>query len=102
MAIVTTDNRHYQNIAHAIRDAAAYEGPIPPAQMAGLITGVGQAANEAGRKEEYDFFWTNAMESNSFAYRFAGSCWNDATFKPAQDICPTGNAYNLFYLSDIE
>ena len=97
MAKGMTDSKHYQNIAHAIRSAGSYEGPIAPEQMAERITQMAQAAYQAGGQEEYDRFWESAMESTDFTYRFSGGCWNDATFKPTKDINPTGNAYNLFY-----
>lgn len=56
---------------------------------------------EAGKKAEYDRFW-DAYQKNGtrygYYYAFAGSGWNDTTFKPKYDIIFKGsNLYAFAY-----
>lgn len=58
---------------------------------------------EKGKQAEYDRFWdsyqTNGNRGN-YADAFAGSGWNNETFKPKYNIKPT-NCYRLFAESKI-
>ncbi len=57
---------------------------------------------DIGRQAEYNEFWDAALDpSLNWQQRFTGAVWNDTTFKPNQDIKPTGYANNLFYLTAI-
>lgn len=88
MAIVTTDNKHYQNIAHAIRDTGVYEGPIPPSQMAELITEAGQTAKQMGKQEEYDRFWDAFQNNGARRCYDRAFCitWSHDMFRPKYDL----------------
>lgn len=61
----------------------------------------------AGKKAEYDAFWDAYQTSgvpNMYHYKFAGSTWNDNTFKPKYDIKPRwGSTYTfaLCYVNDL-
>ena len=65
-----------------------------------------QKVFDSGRKAEYEDFWGKALDgSASGTYRFAGSCWNDKTFKPSKKITLTGNCNGCFYgcqITDME
>lgn len=55
-----------------------------------------------GRQAEHKEFWDAVLDpSLNWQQRFTGAVWNDATFRPNQDIKPTGYANNLFYLTAI-
>lgn len=60
---------------------------------------------EEGRNAEYLKFWEEYLNPSvgyiTWGSRFAGSAWNDKTFKPPVDIVPTGSAAMMFYLSNI-
>lgn len=94
MAIVTTDNKHYQAIANAIRDSSFghFEGPLAPADFAGCIEEISAVANQAGIQSEYDRFW-DTYQSNgapgTYGRCFSGPRWTDETFKPKYDIVAT-------------
>lgn len=94
MAKGMTDSKHYQNIAHAIREVSDYEGPIAPAQMADRIRVGGQAANQIGRQEEYDHFW-DAFQQNGTRATYHGAFntgWTAEIFRPKYNIATTGCA----------
>lgn len=117
MAHVITDNRHYINIANAIRDNSFgnIEGPLPVTefpQCIGEISTIGQAegkaegyaqgleeGKQAGIQSEYDRFWDayHAPGDNYNAFRFSGHGWTNATFTPKQDIVPIGDSMQMFY-----
>ena len=104
MAIVTTDNRHYKNIANAIRDTGSHEGPIPPSQMAELISESCQTAKQRGKQEEYDCFWDSYQqngERTNYSQAFTRQGWSDANFRPKYDIKPTEKLTHLFTMSRI-
>ena len=97
MAIVTTDDRHYHNIADTIREKANVETTYTPEEMPDGIAEV----YEAGKKAEHDRFWNSLMSSTSWSCRFYGPSWHDGTFRPSVDIRPTGSAYSLFDSSEL-
>ena len=101
MAIVTTDNRHYKNIANAIRDTGSYEGPIPPSQMAELISESCQTAKQMGKQEEYDCFWDAYQQNGTrVCYDIAfGMPWTPDTFRPKYDIVANSTNSMFKYFS---
>lgn len=57
-----------------------------------------------GKKAEYEAFWDvylNVPGNANWAYRFAGTAWNEYTFKPPFDIVVTGSANGMFMMSGI-
>ena len=59
---------------------------------------------EAGKKSEYDAFWDvyqNYGKRTQYNYAFAGSGWDDRTFKPKYSIKPVQATY-MFAQSDID
>lgn len=60
---------------------------------------------DGGKRAEREYFWNSAINDNtSGAYRFAGRCWNDETFRPTKSITLTGNctaAFNGTQITDI-
>lgn len=85
MAIVTTDNKHYTNIASAIREKTGTATEYKPEEMA---TGVGEAY-EAGQQAEYDRFW-DALQQNgnktNYDCLFYYDHWTDETYNPKHPI----------------
>lgn len=80
---VVTDNKHYNNIAAAIREKTATENKYKPEEMASGVNEV----YEAGKKAEHNEFW-NAFydpygENNGL---FSCSGWNVNTFYPKKDF----------------
>ena len=65
-------------------------------------SGDAEAAFEAGRKAEYDAFWGNFfINSDNFAWRFAGYGWNDHTFNPDRDIMFYERAANYCFANNM-
>lgn len=116
MAHVITDNRHYINIANAIRDNSLgyIEGPLPVqefAQCIGEISKIGQEqgktegytqgfeeGKESGIQSEYDRFWDDFQQNGErtyYVYGFAGGGWTVETFHPKYDIV-VGQANYMF------
>lgn len=93
MAIVTTDDKHYKNIAAAIREKIGLTTEYAPEEMP---AGVGEVY-EAGKQAEYDGFW-DAYQANGTrgAYNYAFREWQTSFFKPKYDIVPT-TAIGTFY-----
>lgn len=58
-----------------------------------------EAGIEDGKQAEYDRFWGNYKLDGMCA--FAGSGWNNETFKPKNDIVPS-TAYMMFRYSNIQ
>lgn len=116
MAIVATDNRHYKDIADAIRARLNGEDKYTPMEMAngvhtvcdyqyyqGRTEGeeVGHANGvEDGKQEAYDTFWDAAQNNGElmeYTYAFYNSSlWNEITFKPKYPLRPKMAAY-MFY-----
>jgi hypothetical protein len=57
---------------------------------------------EAGKDAEHKAFWDKYLSSPYWVYRFAGEGWNDATFRPNQDIVVSGNATGMFRATNIK
>lgn len=77
MAIVSTDNKHYSDIAATIREKTGLVIQYKPEEMS---VGV-EAVFEAGRKAEYDFFW-DAYQANGTrgTYNYAFREWQPSFF----------------------
>lgn len=105
---VVTDNKHYNDIADAIREKTGTENTYTPAEMANGVNEV----YEAGKAKEWNDFWDNYLEayysqSQNASYMFATKMWNDKTFKPNRDIVLYGyrNSNRMFYntgITDLE
>jgi hypothetical protein len=95
MAIVTTDSKHYSNIADAIREKTGEATTYKPEEMADGVAEV----HEAGKQAEHEEFWDEVLKNDDWSCKFYGSSWSDKTFRPTKDIKPVGYAYNMFYLS---
>lgn len=63
-----------------------------------------QRVFEAGKKSEYDKFW-DAYQSNgtltNYIRCFQGYFWDKDNFFPKYDICPSGDASNMFYAWEV-
>lgn len=119
MATVKTDDKHYKNIAQAIRDKTGGDAQYKPGEMADGVGEVydagyakGQAEGgggsydegyEAGQKAEYDRFWDIFQKNGNpanYYYKFAYSGWTDENFNPKYDIVTgsgTSSANAMFY-----
>lgn len=66
----------------------------------GLNEGIAQ-----GKQEEQDWFWNTYQENGGRAWRyyyaFAGTGWNDETFKPKYNMIVQGSVANMFCYSGI-
>lgn len=99
MAIVTTDNKNYIDIANAIRASLNSNDTYRPDQMSSVIEALGTTALESGRKAEYDRFWDAYQQNGSrldYSYAFAGYGWTNESFKPKYNIVPVSGASHLF------
>ena len=128
MAIVTTDDKHYKDIADAIRHTSDVSGGIKPENMSGHIVNIarfnfemgeaegytegkadgyseGLTKGEAdGAKAEYDRFW-DAFQNNGnrtdYQFGFAGAGWWRGSFKPKYDINVTRADYMFATWTDV-
>lgn len=123
MAIVTTDDKHYRNIADAIREktgeVTAYKPEEIPAGIGkvhkagyaeghtdGLSDGYTVGYNDGidqGKASEYDRFW-NAFQNNGkrtgYGRAFYGEGWNETSYTPKYDMQPT-DANQMYASSNI-
>ena len=108
MAIVTTDDKHYKNIAAVVRSCTGSSSLYKPSEMAdavyeasevrfddgrtsGYMEGYTQG-HEEGIQAEYDRFWDAFQENGNrtdYEYAFVGVAWTDEIFKPKYNITPT-------------
>lgn len=57
---------------------------------------------EAGKKAEYDAFWDSFKNIWQMQHLFAGSAWNDTTFKPKYDlIVGAYNCSGMFMINQV-
>lgn len=97
MAIVTTDSKHYSNIAAAIREKTGKATTYKPEEIpAGVVE-----VYEVGKQAEHEEFWSNVLSGTAWDCKFYGPTWTDKTFRPTVDVKPVGSAYSMFYLSMI-
>lgn len=103
MAIVKTDDKHYKDIADAIREFSNIgDITMQPASMAGNIAQVYDYGYDTGRDEgyqegvtdgkqaEHDAFWDCFQqngERSDYEYAFCGSGWTDENYSPKYPIC---------------
>lgn len=106
MAIVTTDDKHYKDIANALREHIGVQEQYKPEDMAKRISIVHDegfnsgytGGLEDGKQAEYDRFWDAYQQNGNrkeYRYAFGGDGWTDETFKPKYDLKPTGGN-NMF------
>lgn len=75
-----------------------YEG-----YQTGISDGLAQG-KEAGQKAEYDRFWDSYQDygkRTSYPNAFSGFAWNDEIYNPKYPINATGNANNIFGVTNI-
>ena len=92
MAIVTTDSKHYSDIADAIREKTGEATTYKPEEMpAGVVE-----VYESGKQSEYDTFW-DAFQNNgnrtNYQYAFQSPGWNANNLKPKYDMHPKNADY---------
>jgi hypothetical protein len=119
MATVKTDDKHYKNIAQAIRDKTGGNAQYKPGEMAdgvGEVYDAGYAQGQAecdsvyyagyeagmtdGKKAEYDRFWDNLQNNGKrtdYQQTFEGYWCEPELFYPKYDLRPSGDASNMFY-----
>lgn len=91
-------NEKMTAIADAIREKTGSTEALTLDDMASAVPEVFNAGKEA----EHDEFWDAAIaDSTSGVYRFAGTSWNDVTFRPNKDIILSGSCIGCFYASQI-
>lgn len=89
MAIVTTDSKHYSNIAAAIREKTGDETTYTPEEIPAGIDEVYEAGKQEGTQSEYDRFWDIYQENGKrqkYEMAFTAFGWTDVTFKPKYDL----------------
>lgn len=110
MALVVTDNKHYNDIANAIREKTETENTFKPEEMPGAINDVYDAGYdkghssgfEDGKTKEWSDFWDRFQENGnktSYARAFAGKGWTDDIWSPKYDMRLTGDVYAMFWTS---
>lgn len=97
MANIITDNKHYTDIANAIRDKAQTTDTYKPEEMAEAIS----AVYSAGKQANYDEFW-DAYQTNGTRYNYncAFAYWADICYNPKYPMKPTYNS-TMFSQSSI-
>lgn len=101
MAIVTTDNKNYQDIADKIRSLAGVETTYEPSEMPTGIESVYQKGQEAAN-EAFWGLYLNYGNPKYITYAFAGTGWNNNTFYPKYNIVASASSANgMFRTCDI-
>lgn len=99
MGIIVTDDKHYKNIASAIREKTNSEETYAPEKMP---SGVDEVF-EAGKTAEWSDFWDVVQQNGKrtdYSYGFFNESavsytWTEKTFNPKYDMTPT-NANRMF------
>lgn len=95
MAIITTDDAHYKNIAKTIRDVTNTEDEFYPVEMSEKIEEVAKASYDNGIRVMWEAIQASgARTMYNAAFRYVNL--NKDTFKPLYDIVPT-NASEMFF-----
>lgn len=81
---VVTDNKHYNNIAAAIREKTAAENTYTPAEMASGVNEVYEAGKKTQHKEFMDCYISNFPKTREGIFK--GEGWNAKTFYPTKDF----------------
>lgn len=117
MAIVTTDDKYYKEIADIIRETVDKYGDmapgiigtildfmdlseIKPARMVELLKLVSKYGVQVVEDHTKQSFWDNYQRKGlrtNYAYGFGGYGWHTNTFWPRYDIKPKGSAACLFF-----
>lgn len=117
MAIVTTDNKHYKEIANIIRETVDKYGDmapgiigtvldfidlssITPERMVTLLNLVSEYGVQAVEDHTKQSFWDNYQRKGlrtNYGYGFSGYGWHTKTFWPRYDIRPKNSAACLFF-----
>lgn len=102
MAIVTTDNKHYSNIATKIREKTGTETTYKPEEIPAGVEEVYEAGKQDGIQSEHDRLWDGFQDDGERTNyeRAFGSIWNDNNFKPKYSFRPQ-NANTMFSHSKI-
>ena len=95
MAIVLTDDKHYCDIADAIRNNHELMGQIFPSEMADAINQACNKQYEKGKQAEYDRFW-DSCQYNREEYMQAFLRWTDGMFYTKYDLPPKGSVVQMF------
>lgn len=100
MAIVTTDEKHYQDIANAIREHTNPDVEFKPSEMAGAVGKVFDAGKQA---ERHDFFtaYQENIKKTASAYAFTYYGWNDKIYNPVGTIHCGWSANQMYERSNI-
>lgn len=95
MAIVITDNKHYQDIASKIRECKGTTETMLPREMPDKV----EEVYEAGKQAQYDEFWDVYQDYGKRTSYWGGftSGWSDDNFKPKYPIIATENSYMFIY-----
>ena len=123
MATITTDSKHYNDIASAIQEKLGTEDKYKPSAMAGAVGEVYDAGlhamdGEAQSQTElinqiadvlenkagtfYDAFWDALQENGTrrnYDNAFIRSGWNDVAYNPKYPIIATDGATSMLYLN---
>ena len=116
MATIITDDKHYNDIAQAIREANSGEETYKPSEMAdavrnacfyrysdgyrdGYEEGYDKGASvadgyAAGKQAEYDAFWDAYQEyggRTNYNSAFCGRGWTKDAFKPKYPVALSGS-----------
>lgn len=96
---VLTDTESLSAVAEAIRAKSGGDEPLVfPEGFVEAVEGI------EGGNSYYDTFWDafqQNCEKTDYAYAFAGSGWNDTTFKPKYNITEKTRAEGMFAYSEI-
>lgn len=114
MAIITTNDQNYQNIAKTIRMYSGEEVTYTPAEMPkgiekvldrgyaeGLKNGYGEGHTSGfidGEQSYRQYFWDQYQAEGArtdYSYAFAGAGWTEETFWPAYNIT-VQQGYQMF------
>lgn len=101
MAIVTTDNKHYQDIASQIRACKGSEETILPSEMASKVGEVYDSGKQRERDDFWDVYQENGNRTN-YGHAFRSVGWTIVNFKPKYDLILSGSHDSMFYQSRIE
>ena len=96
MGIVLTDNKHYKDIAQAIRDNKELMGQLFPSEMADAINQACAENYTKGKQEEHNLMWNSIQNHDNgatanYAYKFRA--WKREAFYPIKNIKPTTVEY---------
>lgn len=118
MAIITTNDRHYKEIASTIRRLAGTEATYTPEQMPAGLESIADTNYNNGRMDGYgegytygfengganyrSLFWEQYQqggERTDYSFSFAGPGWTEETFWPHHDMV-VRNGYQMFAYCD--